>query len=313
MILKARTSQAGSRLFMHWIGASLISAFFLGWYELSTKHAVQGNAVLPVLFLANVCSAAIWLTLMAAEVAYPGLIPHTLVVEPLTLVQHVQMLTKSSIVAVAWTCSYFALKHLPVTLASPIRATAPVWTLLGALLLLAERPSWLEMLGIVITLGSFVGLSAAGAREGIHFQRNRWIWLLLVGTLFNAISALYDKFLLGRAGFSAAAVQSWFSIYLAVLFLPLALGWKFRLWPRHEFHWRASVIFMSLTLLVGDFIYFAVLRDPEALISLVSSFRRGSTLVAFAGGVFLLGETNWRQKLPAVLGVLMGIVLTVVG
>lgn len=298
---------------MHWIAASLVSAFFLGWYELSTKHAVHGNAVLPVLFFANVCSASLWLTLMAVHAMAPGLIPPILVVESLTFAQHLQMLTKSAIVAVAWTCSYFALKHLPVTLASPIRATTPVWTLLGALLLLAERPSSLEMLGIVITLGSFVGLSAAGAREGIHFQRNRWIWLILLGTFFNAVSALYDKFLLGRAGFSAAAVQSWFSIYLAVLFLPLALGWKFRLWPRHEFHWRASVIYMSLTLLVGDFIYFAVLRDPDALISLVSSFRRGSTLVAFAGGVLLLGETNWRQKLPAVVGVLVGIVVTVLG
>ena len=70
---------------------------------------------------------------------------------------------------------------------------------------------------------------------------------------------------------------------------------------------------MSLTLLVGDFIYFGVLRDPDALISLVSSFRRGSTLVAFAGSVLLFGETNWRQKLPAVVGVLVGIILTVLG
>jgi drug/metabolite transporter (DMT)-like permease len=70
---------------------------------------------------------------------------------------------------------------------------------------------------------------------------------------------------------------------------------------------------MSLALLTADFIYFNALRDPEALVSLVSSFRRGSTLVAFAGGVLLFGEQNWRQKLPAVVGVLIGIVLTVVG
>jgi hypothetical protein len=49
------------------------------------------------------------------------------------------------------------------------------------------------------------------------------------------------------------------------------------------------------------------------LISLVSSFRRGSTLVAFVGGVLIFHEANWRQKLPAVLGVLLGIVLTVLG
>jgi glucose uptake protein GlcU len=64
---------------------------------------------------------------------------------------------------------------------------------------------------------------------------------------------------------------------------------------------------------VSDFIYFGALRDRNALISLVSSIRRGSTLVAFTGGIVLFGEKNWRKKLPAVFGVLAGIVLTVVG
>lgn len=298
---------------MHWMVASLVSAFFLGWYELSTKHAVRDNAVLVVLLFTNICSATLWSCALALQWAVPELLPATLLVQPLSGHQHLLLLTKSAIVTGAWTCSYFALKHLPVTLASPIRATGPVWTLLGALVVLAERPSWLQALGVVITLGSFFGLSAAGAKEGIHFGRNRWVWLLIVGTLLNAASALYDKFLLGRQGFSAATVQAWFSIYLVALFLPLALGWKLRLWPRHEFHWRPSILYMSLTLLVADFVYFSALRDPEALVSLVSSFRRGSTLVAFAGGVVLFAEPNWRQKLPAVIGVLIGIVLTIAG
>ncbi|HYD82918.1 MAG TPA: DMT family transporter, partial [Opitutus sp.] len=254
----------------------------------------------------------IWLAAMTAPTLFPS-VPASFVVAPLTFVQHLQLLLKSMIVASSWTLSYFALKHLPVTLVSPIRATGPVWTLLGALILLAERPSWMESLGVVITLASFFGLSAAGAREGIHFGTNRWIWLLIAGTLLNAVSALYDKFLLGQQGFSAATVQAWFSIYLTLLFLPLAVGWKLRWWPRHEFHWRWSIVFMSLALLIADFVYFNALRDPDALISLVSSFRRGSTLVAFAGGVLLFNEPNWRQKLPAVIGVLIGIVLTILG
>jgi transporter family protein len=65
--------------------------------------------------------------------------------------------------------------------------------------------------------------------------------------------------------------------------------------------------------LVSDFLYFGALRDTDALVSLVASLRRGSTLVAFAGGIFLFAEANWRQKLPAVVGVLAGIVLTILG
>ena len=298
---------------MPWIAASLLSALFLGFYDLSTKHAVRDNAVLPVLFLANVCSSLVWLTLLALDAsAFAGL-PAVLKVDPLTGAQHLLLFFKSLLVAASWLCSYFALKHLPLSLAAPVRATGPMWTLFGALLILGERPSWLELLGVVVTVVSFISLSIVGAKEGIHFHKNRWFGWLLGGTLLGACSGLYDKFLMGQAGFRASTVQCWFSIYLAVIFLPLAVGWKLRWWPRQVFHWRWSILGVSAGLLVADFLYFDALRNPEALVSLVSSLRRGSTLVAFAGSVWLFHEGNGRQKLPAVVGIVIGIVLTVLG
>lgn len=298
---------------MDWIVASLVSAFFLGCYDLSTKHAVRDNAVLPVLFFANVCSASVWLLLMMVARNAPDALPAIMHVQPLTWTQHGLMLIKSVIVASSWMCSYFAVKHLPVSIASPIRATGPVWTFMGALLVLGERPNAMEIAGVATTLVSFVGLSFAGRKEGIHFHKDKWIGWLVGGTLLGAVSGLYDKFLLGRIGFTAATTQAWFSIYLAILFLPLAIGWKLRWWPRNVFHWRWSILLVSFGLLIADFIYFNALRDPDALVSIVSSLRRGSTLVAFAGGLWLYKETNGRAKLPAVLGVLAGIVLTMIG
>lgn len=299
---------------MPWIAASLLSALFLGFYDLSTKHAVRDNAVLPVLFLANVCSSLVWLTLLAVDGATAGqCLPAALHVDNLTWGQHLQLLLKSAIVASSWLCSYFALKSLPLSIAAPIRATGPMWTLFGALLILGERPTWLEFLGVGITLASFFGLSLAGAKEGIHFHKNQWVAWLLGGTLLGAVSGLYDKFLMARAGFTASTVQCWFSIYLALIFLPLAVGWKLRWWPRNTFQWRWSILGVSVALLIADFLYFDALRNPDALVSLVSSLRRGSTLVAFAGSLWLFKEANGRQKIVPVLGIVTGIVLTVVG
>ncbi|MES2692065.1 MAG: DMT family transporter [Verrucomicrobiota bacterium] len=298
---------------MHWIAASLVSAFFLGCYDLATKHAVRDNAVLPVLFLANLCSATVWGGLMLVHAVAPQTIAASFTVSPLTVQQHGLLILKSALVAASWVCSYFAVKHLPVSIAAPIRATGPVWTLAGALLVLGERPSWLEMLGVAITLGSFFALSLAGREEGINFRRNPWIAWLLGGTLLGAVSGLYDKYLLGHIGFTASTMQAWFSIYLAALFLPLVIGWKFRWWPRHAFHWRWSVLLVSAFLLVCDFIYFSTLRDPESLVSLVASLRRGSLLVAFLGGLFLFKEVYTHKKLLAAVGVLAGIILTIAG
>jgi len=298
---------------MPWIAASLLSAFFLGCYDLSKKHALRDNAVVPVLFMSTVCGAAVWLALLAWGQVAPATLPAMFVPESLGWRTHLLLLLKSAIVAASWSFTYFGIKHLPLTLASPIRATGPLWTLGGALLVLGERPSWLETAGILITLGSFYGLSLAGREEGVHFHRDKWVGCMVAGTLFGAVSGLYDKFLLERLGLSAAAVQAWFTIYLPIVLFPLALGWWRRWWPRNDFHWRPSIPLIALALLVSDFVYFDALRNPEALVSVVSSLRRGSTLVAFAGSIWLYHETRGWKKLPAALGIVAGIVLTIFG
>ena len=298
---------------MNWIVATLISAVFLGFYDLSIKHSVRDNAVLPVLFLSNSCSATVWLGLLALQAFHPGTLPESMSVPSLSWVQHGQLIFKSLLVSASWICSYFAVKHLPVSIASPIRATGPLWTFLGALAILAERPTNLELSGMAITLGSFFLLSLAGKSEGVHFHRDKWVGWLMAGTILAGLSGVYDKFLLGRCGFTASTVQAWFTIYMAMIFLPFAAGWKWRWWTRNEFEWRWSIVLLSLSLLIADFLYFSALHDPGALVSLVSILRRGGTLVAFAGGVLLFGERSSRQKLLAVVGILAGIVLTLVG
>jgi drug/metabolite transporter (DMT)-like permease len=291
----------------------LLSAFFLGLYDLCTKHSVRANAVTPVFFFSTLTGALVWGMLLSVNALHPGWLPPSLVTESLTWHQHAQLFLKSSIVAVSWIGTYYAIKHLPLSLGAPIRATSPLLTLFGAVLILGERPTWLETLGVLTTLVSFVGLSLAGAKEGIHFHRNKWFWFLIGGNIFGAVSALYDKYLLGTVHFSVPTVQCWFSIYLVVLFTPFALGWKLRLWPRNEFAWRWTIPFIALLLLVADYAYFWALRQPDGLVAVVMSLRRASTLVAFAGSLYLFKEVNGWKKLPAVIGILVGVVLTILG
>jgi transporter family protein len=70
---------------------------------------------------------------------------------------------------------------------------------------------------------------------------------------------------------------------------------------------------IASALLVADYIYFSALRHPEALVSVVMSLRRGSALVGFAGGALFFKEPNIWRKLPPVIGILVGIALTVLG
>ncbi len=288
------------------MGATLVSALFLGMYDLCIKHAIRDNAVLPVLFFSTVTGATVWSALLLLQVAHPGLLPAALVADHLTAGQHLQLLLKSAIVASSWLFTYFSLKHLPLSLALPVRATSPLGTLAGALLILGERPNGLELLGVAMTLASFVGLSFAGRQEGFYFHRDKWIGFLIGGTVPGGTSSLYDKYLLGRAHLTVPTVQAWFSIYLALLFTPFIIGWKLRWWERNEFRWRWSIPAIALSLLAADYIYFGALRQPGALVSVVMSSRRGNTLVTFAVGCccFASGaiggnSLQWAAFLPA--------------
>lgn len=299
---------------MHWALLSLTSALFLGFYDICQKHALRGNAVVGVLFVSTGTCASVWSALMLLQAVLPGVLPASLVVPSLGWLGHAQLLLKAAIVAASWLCTYLAVKHLPISLAAPIRATSPLWTLAAALLLLGERPSGLQLLGISTTLLSFFGLSVVGRLEGVHFHRNRWVGYMVLGTLFGAASGLYDKLLLGRLKLGPSTVQAWFSIYLVLLFTPLAyFSWLKRRVQAEPFHFRWSIPLLALCLLLADFAYFSALRDPAGLISLVASIRRGSTLIAFAAGVFVFKEANGWKKLPPVLGIVLGIVLTVLG
>jgi drug/metabolite transporter (DMT)-like permease len=137
---------------MHWALLSLTSAVFLGLYDVCQKHALRGNAVLGVLFGSTATSAAVWGVLLLVGRLLPNALPAGLMVPPLAWLGHAQLLLKSAIVASSWLCTYVAVKHLPISLAAPIRATGPLWTLGAALLFLGERPSWIQLLGIGTTL-----------------------------------------------------------------------------------------------------------------------------------------------------------------
>lgn len=295
---------------MSWIFLTLISALFLGFYDLAKKHALRENAVLPVLFFGIVTSGLIWSPLVLWAHWLPGSFPlEALRVQPLALEQHVLIFLKSSLVASSWIFGYFAIKHLPLSIAAPIRATSPLWTILLAVGLLGEMPSGGQWLGVVIVLGSFYAFSLVGKLEGIRFHRDKWVACTVAATLIGSCSAIYDKFLLQTAALPPASVQAWFSIYLVLVMLPFYLLWRQGRWPRGQFHWRWSIPLIGILLLIADFAYFNAVSQEDALISLISPIRRASVVVTFLGGIYLHKEKNFRVKALCILVLLIGITL----
>lgn len=296
-----------------WITLGLISSVLLGLYDVCKKHSLNHNAVLPVLFLSVVFGFLPMPFFLAASRLAPESMQQIFCYVPVaSFSEHLHILSKSAIVSTSWVLAYFAMKHLPISIVSPVRASGPVWTLLGAVLIFHERPVPMQWVGMAVVFVSYYAFSLIGQKEGVHFHRSRWILFIFLATFIGTFSTLYDKVLLQQLGYTPMLVQFWFSFYNVVL---LGLFTFVFWWPRRAaftpFQWRWSIPLIGLLLVAADFVYFNAVRDPAALIVVLSILRRSSVVVSFIAGCFLFKDANRRHKAWALAGVLAGVVLIV--
>lgn len=299
---------------MLWILLSAASACLIGAYEVVRKAAVgQGPALVVLvsvtsgglLFLSPLAllSATRWFDLSTVGLA----------LEPLSARQHVLVLLKSALVSTAWTLSYFSIKHLPISVAGPLRAISPVLTVTAALVLYGEQPSRLQWLGMAILFVGHFWFARVGLQEGITFIKDRWVLLLLLGTFVGSLSGVYDKHLLQHLRIPPTTLQFWFTVYNAALQVPLA--WLTLKRERRTKNMRMSLRFVPAALLAGvllvlaDQFYMRAVAIDGALISVVSLTRRSSVLVSFTLGGILFRERLLKRKSPPLALVMLGLAL----
>jgi len=297
---------------MAWLLLAFLSATLLGFYDSCKKEALNGNAVIPVLFLNTLFSSLIFLPFIVmsyTSAVLDGTIFH---VASGGWEMHKYILLKSLIVLSSWIFGYFGMKHLPLSIVGPINATRPVMVLVGALQVFGERLNMYQWIGVLLAVASFFMLSRSGKKEGIDFKHDKWIYFVVLSAMLGAISGLYDKYLMaspqdGGVGIDRMMVQSWYNIYqCGMMGAMLLLLW----WPKHKqttpFHWDRSIIFISLFLSAADFAYFYALSLPGAMISIVSMIRRGSVIVSFLVAAAVFHEKNLKSKTVDLALVLLG-------
>jgi transporter family protein len=294
-----------------WLYLGVFSAVLLGLYDITRKHALRGNAVLPVLFFATLAEALLLLPVAVLSPLSPDFMTRLgLFIPQFDLVAHLLFFLKAMVVAAIWMLAYFSIKHLPISIYSPIGASGPAWTLVGAMLVFGERLTTIQWVAFGILFVSYYIFSIVGSREGIVFHTNKWVIFLFMAVLLGAASGIFDKYLIQTLGYSAVGVQVWFMLYIVpILGFALLVFW----WPnraRHTpFEWRWLIPLIGLLLTIADIAYFKAIGCEGTLISLLATVRSSSVVVSFLAGALIFGEVRIFQKSLALGGVLIGIFL----
>jgi bacterial/archaeal transporter family protein len=295
-----------------WLLLAFISAALLGCYDACKKKSLNNNAVIPVLFFNTLICSLIFTPLII------GSATGMLSAKSLFYVQvegwgvHKYILLKSFIVLSSWIFGYFGMKHLPLTIVGPIDATRPVMVLVGALLIFGERLNFYQWIGVFLAVLSFFLLSRSSKKEGINFKQNKWVLFIVMAAMLGAISGLYDKYLMKR--FPPMVVQSWYNIYqFGIMGIILLLLWFPTRKKNTPFHWRWTIVPISIFLSAADFVYFYALSYPSSMISIVSMVRRSSVVVSFLFGALFFHEKNLKSKVIDLALVLIGMIFLYIG
>lgn len=302
-----------------WLALAFLSAFLLGFYDVSKKISLASNAVIPVLLLNTLFCTLIFSPLVIGSAMGAIAEDSILYVPSGGWDVHKYIVLKAFIVLSSWILGYFGMKHLPITLVGPIQATRPVMVLAGAVFVFGEHLNAWQWAGVCLAILSFYLMSRSGKKEGIDFTHNKWILCVVLAAVTGAVSGLYDKYLVapvsqGGAGLDKMIVQSWYNFYqflfMTVVFLVVWLPRKSRETP---FRWHWAMPLISLFLSLADFVYFYALSNPDSMISIVSMVRRGSVLVSFGLGAMVFREHNLKAKAFDLFLVLLSMVFLWIG
>jgi bacterial/archaeal transporter family protein len=262
-----------------WVWFSVCSAVLLGFYDVAKKQALKSNGVLWILLCATGLSALFLCPFLSAG----------------SLTDHLSLVLKAVLVSSSWVSGLIALKLLPLTTASTIKASRPMFVVIFSIILFGERLSLLQWAGVALIMAALLLLARSSRKEGINFTSDKGIAWMVVSVLTGAASALYDKHIL--AHLQPMFVQSWSNVYItALLALLILIKYLRDKGSVEKFRWDWMLLLIAVLITISDALYFYAVKEEGALLSVISMIRRSSVLITFIFGALVFKEHHIRDK-----------------
>ena len=281
-----------------WVFLAVFSAVLLGLYDAAKKQSLKKNGVLTVLLAATALS-----TLFLSPFLKPGPVE-----------DHMKLVFKAVLVTASWISGMEAMRLLPLTTVSTVKASRPVFVVLFSILLFRERLNLMQWAGVIIVLLALYILGYTSKTDTTREARKSGFIWMAVSIFTGVASALYDKHIMQEM--EPMFVQSWTNLSITVL-MALCLLVKRLIRGREDseqpFRFDWMIILVAVLITGADALYFIALKQPDALLSVVSVVRRTSVLVTFLCGAWFFREGNIKAKAINMLLMALGVTLLLIG
>ncbi len=217
---------------------------------------------------------------------------------------------KSGSVFAAWIMAFMAIKKVPVSIYGVTDMSRVLFSTLMGIIFLGEK---LTIQGIISLLLVITGLYLANRRQG-NIQEDysqKYIWMIFLSCLLNAISGTLDKHIMSTGLVTGSALQFWFMLMLAVMYLLYIIvkKEKLELCKALKNPW---IYVLSLSLIIGDKLLFTANQDSDSKVTIMILIKQSSAIVTIVMGRILYKEKNILKKLACAAIILAGIAVAVI-
>lgn len=189
------------------------------------------------------------------------------------------------------------------------RGTGPLIAVVLAILVLHERPTWIELLGAVVLIGGVLVIGFAGGRDKLRGNRAGILYGLGVGVLIG-LYTLWDASAVTVGGMPPVGLY-WGSVVVQALLLALpAIRQRQKTAAMVRAHPLSVLLFGILAPLAYILILIAIQLAP---VSIVAPAREVSVVLVGLAGWLLFREPHPVQRLIGAGIVLVGIALLGLG
>lgn len=225
------------------------------------------------------------------------------------------MVLVALIASVAFLYTAKAIRHMPVSVSSPLFALGPILTAIVAFLFLRETLTAVNTMGLFfVVVGVYLLEHSAGVSVLNNFRvmfRQRYFHYILVALVLYAVSSTIDRYVLNTLRLDVLA-------YLSIVQVLIAIFFTLMVWYFHDLHdiskglkelWLPLLLIACLTVGYRYSQSFA-LTLAEGKVALVTSIKRSSTLLTTLGGSFF-HEKHLLRNFFAALVIVAGVVMVI--
>lgn len=282
-----------------WIWLVLLYGVLKGVREIVKKKALQQNSTIEVLFMYTFLSFA--MVLPTAKQAM-GLEPRF----------YFYIAAKSFVIFLAWMCSFYAIKRMPISLYGVLDLSRVLFATLLGVIVLQETLGTFQFVGLLFVSAGLLllkyrpkNLRDAGALAGETVE-GKIVVMAFASCLLNAVSGLLDKLLM--RDINSSQLQFWYLLFLTLFYL------AFILVSRTPVNWKRAVCnkwvwLLSLLIVIADRALFVANGMEGSRITVMTLLKQAGCVVTILAGRFLFKEKDTAHKLACAAVIIAGIVL----